>query len=70
MIRLEMTTKIRPTLLRTLLVFRVTFTEEEEADDNEEGGGVLVELEGKDEKRERETNLWFSKVCPTTQFIK
>uniref|UniRef100_A0A8C4IXY5 pre-rRNA processing protein FTSJ3 n=1 Tax=Dicentrarchus labrax TaxID=13489 RepID=A0A8C4IXY5_DICLA len=25
--------------------------------------GLLVELEGKDEKKERQTDLWFSKVC-------
>lgn len=40
---------------------RVTFTEEGE--DEGEESGLLVELEGKDEKKERETNLWFSKVC-------
>ncbi|KAM7387889.1 hypothetical protein PAMP_024100 [Pampus punctatissimus] len=39
---------------------KVTFTEEEEEEGGEEGG-LLVELEGKDEKREQETNLWFSK---------
>ncbi|XP_054645560.1 pre-rRNA 2'-O-ribose RNA methyltransferase FTSJ3 [Dunckerocampus dactyliophorus] len=39
---------------------KVTFTEEEEVDEGEDGG-LLVELEGKDEKRENETNLWFSK---------
>ncbi|KAM9849087.1 pre-rRNA 2'-O-ribose RNA methyltransferase FTSJ3 [Aulostomus maculatus] len=39
---------------------KVTFTEEKEENEVEEGG-LLVELEGKDEKRERETNLWFSK---------
>ncbi|XP_071399744.1 pre-rRNA 2'-O-ribose RNA methyltransferase FTSJ3 isoform X1 [Centroberyx affinis] len=38
---------------------KVTFNEEEE--DEGEEGGLLVELEGKDEKKERETNLWFSK---------
>ncbi|XP_061883817.1 pre-rRNA 2'-O-ribose RNA methyltransferase FTSJ3 [Entelurus aequoreus] len=41
---------------------KVTFTEEEEDDDEVEDGGLLVELEGKDEKREKETNLWFSKA--------
>ena len=41
---------------------RVTFTEEEGEDEGEENG-LLVELEGKDEKKERETDLWFSKVC-------
>lgn len=45
---------------------RVKFTvEEEEEEDEEQGSGLLVELEGKDEKKEREANLWFSKV----QFI-
>ncbi|XP_077573840.1 pre-rRNA 2'-O-ribose RNA methyltransferase FTSJ3 [Stigmatopora nigra] len=29
--------------------------------DEPEGGGLLVEFEGKDEKTARETNLWFSK---------
>lgn len=43
---------------------RVKFTEEEEEDDEGQESGLLVELEGKDEKKERETNLWFSKVCP------
>ncbi|XP_057697667.1 pre-rRNA 2'-O-ribose RNA methyltransferase FTSJ3 [Corythoichthys intestinalis] len=43
---------------------KVTFDKEEEVEDDdneEEGSGLLVELEGKDEKTERETNLWFSK---------
>lgn len=40
---------------------RVKFTEE--AEDEEQDEGLLVELEEKDEKKERETNLWFSKVC-------
>ncbi|XP_056132382.1 pre-rRNA 2'-O-ribose RNA methyltransferase FTSJ3 [Lampris incognitus] len=38
---------------------KVTFTEEEEEEGEE--GGLLVELEGKDVKKEQETNLWFSK---------
>uniref|UniRef100_A0A3Q1IAA4 pre-rRNA processing protein FTSJ3 n=1 Tax=Anabas testudineus TaxID=64144 RepID=A0A3Q1IAA4_ANATE len=38
---------------------KVQFTEEEE--DEEQESGLLVELEGKDEKKERETSLWFSK---------
>uniref|UniRef100_A0A671UWL0 pre-rRNA processing protein FTSJ3 n=1 Tax=Sparus aurata TaxID=8175 RepID=A0A671UWL0_SPAAU len=42
---------------------RVKFAEEEEEDEGQ-GSGLLVELEGKDVKKERETNLWFSKVCP------
>lgn len=36
---------------------------EEEEDEEEQESGLLVELEGKDEKKERETSLWFSKVC-------
>uniref|UniRef100_A0A672JS36 pre-rRNA processing protein FTSJ3 n=1 Tax=Salarias fasciatus TaxID=181472 RepID=A0A672JS36_SALFA len=36
---------------------------EAEGDDEGQDSGLLVELEGKDEKEERETNLWFSKVC-------
>lgn len=38
------------------------FTVEEEEEEGQESG-LLVELEGKDEKKERETSLWFSKVC-------
>ncbi|XP_061594346.1 pre-rRNA 2'-O-ribose RNA methyltransferase FTSJ3 [Cololabis saira] len=38
---------------------KVTFTEEDE--EEEQQNGLLVELEGKDEKKERETDLWFSK---------
>lgn len=45
------------------MISRVHFTEEEEKEEDEEPeSGLLVELEGKDEKKERETNLWFSKV--------
>ncbi|CAJ1060680.1 pre-rRNA 2'-O-ribose RNA methyltransferase FTSJ3 [Xyrichtys novacula] len=40
---------------------KVSFAEEEENDDGGEESGLLVELEGKDEKKERESNLWFSK---------
>ncbi|KAI3368731.1 hypothetical protein L3Q82_025716 [Scortum barcoo] len=40
---------------------KVKFTEEEEEEDEGQEGGLLVELEGKDEKKEREANLWFSK---------
>ncbi|XP_059197219.1 pre-rRNA 2'-O-ribose RNA methyltransferase FTSJ3 [Centropristis striata] len=39
---------------------KVKFAEEEEEDEGQDSG-LLVELEGKDEKKERETNLWFSK---------
>ncbi|XP_023255859.1 pre-rRNA processing protein FTSJ3 [Seriola lalandi dorsalis] len=39
---------------------KVQFAEEEEEDEGQESG-LLVELEGKDEKKERETSLWFSK---------
>ncbi|XP_034438296.1 pre-rRNA 2'-O-ribose RNA methyltransferase FTSJ3 isoform X1 [Hippoglossus hippoglossus] len=38
---------------------KVQFAEEEE--DEGKDSGLLVELEGKDEKKERETSLWFSK---------
>ncbi|KAK2835467.1 hypothetical protein Q5P01_015951 [Channa striata] len=41
---------------------KVQFAEEEdEEDEGQEESGLLVELEGKDVKKERETNLWFSK---------
>lgn len=40
---------------------RVKFAKEEE-DDKVQDNSLLVELEEKDEKEERETNLWFSKV--------
>ena len=43
-------------------VSRVKFDEEKEIEGQD--SALLVELEGKDEKKERETNLWFSKVCP------
>uniref|UniRef100_A0AAQ4S3A9 pre-rRNA processing protein FTSJ3 n=1 Tax=Gasterosteus aculeatus aculeatus TaxID=481459 RepID=A0AAQ4S3A9_GASAC len=39
----------------------VKFAEEEEEEDEGQDSGLLVELEGKDEKKERETNIWFSK---------
>ncbi|XP_035997053.1 pre-rRNA 2'-O-ribose RNA methyltransferase FTSJ3 [Fundulus heteroclitus] len=39
---------------------KVKFTEQVEEEEEHEGG-LLVELEGKDEKIERETSLWFSK---------
>lgn len=38
---------------------KVSFDAEENED--ADGNELLVELEGKDEKRERETNMWFSK---------
>lgn len=45
------------------VISRVHFNEEEgKEEDGEPESGLLVELEGKDEKKERETNLWFSKV--------
>uniref|UniRef100_A0A8B9HZK0 pre-rRNA processing protein FTSJ3 n=1 Tax=Astyanax mexicanus TaxID=7994 RepID=A0A8B9HZK0_ASTMX len=40
--------------------------EEDEGEDNE----LLVELEGKDEKTERETSMWFSKVGGTVHHSK
>lgn len=43
--------------------FRVKFTVEEEEEAEGQESGLLVELEGRDEKKERETNMWFSKVC-------
>uniref|UniRef100_A0A3P8S1C1 pre-rRNA processing protein FTSJ3 n=1 Tax=Amphiprion percula TaxID=161767 RepID=A0A3P8S1C1_AMPPE len=39
---------------------KVKFTDEDEEDEGQESG-LVVELESKDEKMERETNLWFSK---------
>lgn len=42
---------------------RVKFTVEDAEEDEEQGSGLLVELEGKEEKKKRETDLWFSKVC-------
>lgn len=36
---------------------------EEGEENDEQGSGLLVELEGKEEKKKRETDLWFSKVC-------
>uniref|UniRef100_A0A673Z552 pre-rRNA processing protein FTSJ3 n=1 Tax=Salmo trutta TaxID=8032 RepID=A0A673Z552_SALTR len=39
--------------------------EKEEKEEEEEGSGLIVELEGKEEKRDRETSMWFSKVCST-----
>ncbi|CAL9696136.1 unnamed protein product [Knipowitschia caucasica] len=39
---------------------KVKFAEEEPEDDGDESG-LVVELEDKEEKTERETNLWFSK---------
>lgn len=42
---------------------RVKFTVEEGEENEEQGSGLLVELEGKEEKKKRETDLWFSKVC-------
>uniref|UniRef100_A0A4W4FJZ5 pre-rRNA processing protein FTSJ3 n=1 Tax=Electrophorus electricus TaxID=8005 RepID=A0A4W4FJZ5_ELEEL len=41
---------------------RVSFAVEEEEEGEGQGNSLLVELEGKDEKRERETSMWFSKV--------
>lgn len=50
-------------LICSYVFSRVKFTVEEEEEDEGQESGLLVELEGKDEKKERETNLWFSKVC-------
>lgn len=40
---------------------KVSFSAAAEEEEEGEGGGLLVELEGKEEKQDRETNLWFSK---------
>ncbi|XP_035379312.1 pre-rRNA 2'-O-ribose RNA methyltransferase FTSJ3 [Electrophorus electricus] len=40
---------------------KVSFAVEEEEEGEGQGNSLLVELEGKDEKRERETSMWFSK---------
>ncbi len=46
---------------RSFLCFcRVSFAGKPQ--DEGEANELIVELEGKDEKRERETNMWFSKV--------
>lgn len=34
----------------------------EEDDDEEHGNQLLVDLEGKDEKQDQQTSMWFSKV--------
>uniref|UniRef100_A0A6Q2XKC3 FtsJ RNA 2'-O-methyltransferase 3 n=1 Tax=Esox lucius TaxID=8010 RepID=A0A6Q2XKC3_ESOLU len=39
--------------------------EEEEEEEEEEGSGLIVDLEGKEEKRDQKTSMWFSKVCST-----
>lgn len=45
------------------VAFKMAAAAEEEDDEEEDGqGGLLVDLEDKDVKREQETNLWFSKV--------
>lgn len=41
---------------------RVSFASEQQDEGETNGNELLVELEGKDEKKERETNMWFSKV--------
>ncbi|XP_010895849.2 pre-rRNA 2'-O-ribose RNA methyltransferase FTSJ3 [Esox lucius] len=35
--------------------------EEEEEEEEEEGSGLIVDLEGKEEKRDQKTSMWFSK---------
>lgn len=42
---------------------RVKFTVEDDEENEGQGSGLLVELEGKEEKKKRETDLWFNKVC-------
>lgn len=47
----------------TIVLFcRVSFANEPQDEEEANGNELLVELEGKDEKSERETNMWFSKV--------
>ncbi len=41
---------------------RVSFAGKPQDEGEANGNELLVELEGKDEKRDRETNMWFSKV--------
>uniref|UniRef100_A0A8B9JD10 pre-rRNA processing protein FTSJ3 n=1 Tax=Astyanax mexicanus TaxID=7994 RepID=A0A8B9JD10_ASTMX len=48
---------------------KVSFNMEEEEDEGEDNE-LLVELEGKDEKTERETSMWFSKVGGTVHHSK
>uniref|UniRef100_A0A8C7JUB6 pre-rRNA processing protein FTSJ3 n=1 Tax=Oncorhynchus kisutch TaxID=8019 RepID=A0A8C7JUB6_ONCKI len=47
---------------------KVSFNVEEE-EEEEEGSGLIVELEGKEEKRDRETSMWFSKVLLDELFV-
>ncbi|KAG5851430.1 hypothetical protein ANANG_G00093320 [Anguilla anguilla] len=50
------------TLEKTAQKKKVSFSvEDEEEEDEGERNELLVELEGKEEKRDRETSLWFSK---------
>lgn len=35
---------------------------EEDEDEEEQGNELLVDLEGKNEKQDRQTSMWFSKV--------
>lgn len=42
---------------------RVSFAAvEEDEDEEEQGNELLVDLEGKNEKQDRQTSMWFSKV--------
>ena len=41
----------------------------EEGDAEGDGNELLVDLESKDEKRERETSMWFSKVGGSVQLF-
>lgn len=42
---------------------RVSFTAmEEDEDEEDQGNKLLVDLEGKNEKHDRQTSMWFSKV--------
>ncbi|XP_067271332.1 pre-rRNA 2'-O-ribose RNA methyltransferase FTSJ3 [Pseudorasbora parva] len=40
---------------------KVSFAAEQQDDGETDGNELLIELEGKDDKRERETSMWFSK---------
>uniref|UniRef100_A0A8C5C626 pre-rRNA processing protein FTSJ3 n=1 Tax=Gadus morhua TaxID=8049 RepID=A0A8C5C626_GADMO len=44
------------------IAFRRQWVQDSEEEEEKGPGGLLVDLEDKDVKRERETNLWFSKV--------
>uniref|UniRef100_A0A8C9TMX1 pre-rRNA processing protein FTSJ3 n=1 Tax=Scleropages formosus TaxID=113540 RepID=A0A8C9TMX1_SCLFO len=55
--------------LKTKEVKKKVSFEEDEKDQDEQRNELLVELEGKEEKQNRETNMWFSKVCKRAQIL-